>query len=235
MRDLHWVLTSPHLLAPNAIVPTLPDEQAARIAARSHSWLAALDADPSPLLEFLQSQRNVRRLGFYFASLLEFWVRASPAIGVTDAERQLLVQQQVHEGLGGAVLGELKCVFAPSSADVRHWESHIKFFAFAGTPALARNRWESALPYRRSATSSGRRRAQPWGAAPARAALDHAWGWVQPDHDLPDDDRDLRRRLHLAQRERLEAPAGGSSPKLGAPRLNFCFLHICLFPWIWQG
>ena len=32
-------------------------------------------------------------------------VRASPAIGVTDAERQLLVQQQVHEGLGGAVLG----------------------------------------------------------------------------------------------------------------------------------
>ena len=66
MRDLHWVLTSPHLLAPNTIVPTLPDEQAARIAARSHSWLAALDADPSPLLEFLQSQRNVRRLGFYF-------------------------------------------------------------------------------------------------------------------------------------------------------------------------
>ena len=44
VRDLHWVLTSPHLLAPNAIVPTLPDEQAARIAARSHSWLAALDA-----------------------------------------------------------------------------------------------------------------------------------------------------------------------------------------------
>ena len=61
VRDLHWVLTSPHLLAPNAIVPTLPDEQAARIAARSHTWLAALDADPSPLLEFLQSQRNVRR------------------------------------------------------------------------------------------------------------------------------------------------------------------------------
>ena len=29
VRDLHWVLTSPHLLAQNAIVPTLPDEQAA--------------------------------------------------------------------------------------------------------------------------------------------------------------------------------------------------------------
>ena len=36
VRDLHWVLTSPHLLAPNTIVPTLPDEQAARIAARSY-------------------------------------------------------------------------------------------------------------------------------------------------------------------------------------------------------
>ena len=149
VRDLHWVLTSPHLLAPNAIVPTLPDEQAARIAARSHSWLAALDADPSPLLEFLQSQRNVRRLGFYFASLLEFWVRASPAIGVTDAERQLLVQQQVHEGLGGAVLGELKCVFAPSSADVRHWESHIKFFAFAGTPAADGGQADGDAAHRR--------------------------------------------------------------------------------------
>ena len=99
VRDLHWVLTSPHLLAPNAIVPTLPDEQAARIAARSHSWLTSLDADPSPLLEFLQSQRNVRRLGFYFASLLEFWVRASPAIGVTDAERQLLVLRSSVGGL----------------------------------------------------------------------------------------------------------------------------------------
>eukprot|EP00968_Pinguiococcus_pyrenoidosus_P012852 scaffold1149_cov236-Pinguiococcus_pyrenoidosus.AAC.11 len=51
-------------------------------------WLRQLDDDPSRLLEWVDARRyNLKRLGYYFAALLEFWVHFAPALGdrqVTD-------------------------------------------------------------------------------------------------------------------------------------------------------
>ena len=83
VRDLHWALASPHLLTPAAGVPVASDGWCRQLCQESLSWLRELDAQPGPLEEWLQGQRNVRRLGFYFAALLEFWVRRCPALGST--------------------------------------------------------------------------------------------------------------------------------------------------------
>lgn len=136
VRDLHWVLASPHLLTHQAGVPCCDDAWCAAIVAESLPWLLGLDADPTPLEDWLCRQRNVRRLGFYYAALLEFWVRHCPARALSTPTRAVLVQQQIHAGLAGEVAGQLKLVFtrrAVSEAaqeEVVHWESHVKFFAW---------------------------------------------------------------------------------------------------------
>ena len=68
---------------PAAGVPVASDGWCRQLCQESLSWLRELDAQPGPLEEWLQRQRNVRRLGFYFAALLEFWVRRCPALGST--------------------------------------------------------------------------------------------------------------------------------------------------------
>ena len=65
VRDLHWAISSPGLLTPAAGVPVVSDEWCHRLSKASISWLRELDADPGRLEEWLQRQRNVRRLGFY--------------------------------------------------------------------------------------------------------------------------------------------------------------------------
>jgi len=121
-------------------VATPPDASGGwcrHLCQESLSWLRELDAQPGPLEEWLQRQRNVRRLGFYFAALLEFWVRRCPALGSTAAD--VLVQQQIHAGVDGEVAGQLKLAFARRSVEkeveVVHWESHVKFFAWRGDGA----------------------------------------------------------------------------------------------------
>lgn len=138
VRDLHWVLASPHLLAEpsyEGAVPILADSLCVECVAASVAWLRSLDAEPKPLVSWLSRQRNVRRLGFYFAALLEFWVRYCPCLAVPSSET--LTQQQVHIGLAGGVAGQLKCVFERIRAacdgehrELVHWESHVKYFAF---------------------------------------------------------------------------------------------------------
>ncbi|EOD27381.1 hypothetical protein EMIHUDRAFT_254320 [Emiliania huxleyi CCMP1516] len=137
VRDLHWALASPHLLTPAAGVPVASDGWCRQLCQESLSWLRELDAQPGPLEEWLQRQRNVRRLGFYFAALLEFWAA------------DVLVQQQIHAGVDGEVAGQLKLAFARRSVEkearswavprdaveVVHWESHVKFFAWRGDGA----------------------------------------------------------------------------------------------------
>ena len=116
VRDLHWVMASPHLLDAHVDgVSVVQDDWCAALVANATSWLDALDAHPAPLLQFLRSQRNVQRLGFYFAALLEFWVRACPALvadGLGNPQTpQVLTQQQIHIRAEGTVAGQLKCVF----------------------------------------------------------------------------------------------------------------------------
>ena len=72
----------------------------------------ALDADPTPLEAWLRVQRNVRRLGFYFAALLEYWIRECPVLASGD--RTILTQQQVHAGIDGRLYAlDLARTFPP--------------------------------------------------------------------------------------------------------------------------
>ena len=105
VRDLHWVMASSHLLADpvdgHATLPTLSDRLCAAIVDASLPWLRELERFPEELERWLSRQRNVRRLGFYFASLLEYWVRFCPLLAEPGAP--VLTQQQVHLGLSGGV------------------------------------------------------------------------------------------------------------------------------------
>ena len=81
IRDLHWALASPHVLSSSACA-VVDDQWCAELVAKSLPWLRDLDADPTPVENWLRAQRNVRRLGFYFAALLEFWVRHCPLLAL---------------------------------------------------------------------------------------------------------------------------------------------------------
>lgn len=127
VRDLRWALSSPHLLSPCcAAVGALPDEWCRTLVEASYDWLCTLDAEPKPLEDWLLCQPNCRRLGLYYACLLEYWVRFCPAL---QSAETVLTQQQVHAGLAGAVAGQLKLVFHARGA-IRHWESHVKYFVY---------------------------------------------------------------------------------------------------------
>ena len=87
VRDLAWALASPGIFRPpppgagadDGAVPTLPDAWCRAVAADAGPWLAGLDADPAPLLGFLGARpHGVRAVGFYFAALLEYWLRHCP-------------------------------------------------------------------------------------------------------------------------------------------------------------
>ena len=136
------------------------DDWCQAVHAGARPWLKQLERDPQQLLAWLAAQRNTRRLGFYYAALLEFWVRFCPVLGGTAEGAAVLSQQQVHAGLGGAVAGQLKCVYqrrrdgavrpfgsstdggdgggsgggggGGGGADIElvHWESHVKYFVF---------------------------------------------------------------------------------------------------------
>ena len=90
------------------------DAWCASIVQKSLPWLRDLDLSPGPLEAWLRTQRNVRRLGFYFAALLEYWVRHCPYM--TKEGSQILTQQQVHAGIDGHCAGQLKLVFERESA-----------------------------------------------------------------------------------------------------------------------
>ena len=126
VRDLHWVMSAPHLLTSSAGVPILADEWCTSLCERAMRWLQSLDENPAPLHDWLRSQRNVRRLGFYFAALLEYWIRFCPFLG----NPTVLAGQQVHAGIDGQCAGQLKLVFERDETELVHWESHVKFFAF---------------------------------------------------------------------------------------------------------
>jgi hypothetical protein len=136
VRDLWWAIASPSILDASGAIAVLPDAWCAQLVERSLPWLRALDRQPEALIEWLAAQRNVSRLGFYFACLLEYWVRFCPLLAETSGEPKVLTQQQIHVGLAGEVAGQLKCVFqrrassADEPAELLHWESHVKYFAF---------------------------------------------------------------------------------------------------------
>ena len=110
VRDLAWIMSSPNLLDQPE---SLSDQWSGTLSRAALPWLTSIDADDSELCQWLAEQRGSARLGFYFAALLEYWARFCPLLRPPEDQgaASVLSQQQVHSGLGGAVAGQIKCVF----------------------------------------------------------------------------------------------------------------------------
>ncbi|RQM29657.1 hypothetical protein B5M09_003773 [Aphanomyces astaci] len=131
VRDLEWVMSSPHLLSSEGDV-FLPPAMCLHILDDpvTIAWLEGLHVDPTPLHTFLGQQlRRIDKtsldLGVYFTSLVEYWLRACPALCIDRLEV-------------AASSAQLKFVFrcnespwlsiAPCHSIHMHWEVSVKFF-----------------------------------------------------------------------------------------------------------
>ena len=141
VRDLEWVWLSPNIFSAELEdCAGLCDSTAAAVAADPQCvrWLERLDAAPAPLIEFLGHDPRLP-LGFYFAKLLEYWLRCCPSLDV--AEGSLRVNQPITSPNSGKTVGQLKYIFRcqafrgrSASTDsveapvMHHWEASVKFF-----------------------------------------------------------------------------------------------------------
>lgn len=120
LRDLAWTLTAPALLLEAGIAQRHPlagshwAEHPERLAA----WLAHLDQQPEPLLQWLQSRHN-QRLGHYYERLWQFALQQAP--GVRLLATNLPVRQ------GQLTLGELDLLLEDRDG-VHHLELAVKFY-----------------------------------------------------------------------------------------------------------
>ncbi|CAE7424040.1 mut-7 [Symbiodinium sp. CCMP2592] len=125
VRDLAWLIRAP---------PVLSDEAGMELLRLPHSadqatadWLASLDKNPKPLLENLEAQSGVKRLGFYAAALTQFWLEEGPG---WNTQRTLSAVQLSSGTNSRQTAGQLKLVcLRPREA--LHVESSVKFFADA--------------------------------------------------------------------------------------------------------
>ncbi|KAE9280892.1 hypothetical protein PF001_g24019 [Phytophthora fragariae] len=136
VRDLLWTVTSPHLLS-GLRFPVLPPEfglEALKFDVVI-DWLNGLVTDPTPLLVFLQETTSNGRslaLGVYFSTLLEYWLRFCPHLGMEKME----IGKQIVSSTNRTV-GQLKFLFRCNFASTQeardqhrdfHVESSVKFF-----------------------------------------------------------------------------------------------------------
>lgn len=122
VRALAWLIGSPGLLTPAAgsHAGVVDDAWCARQLVASHSWLAAQDADPRPLENFI-ALRNVRRLGFLAEALLAFWLRSCGRF-------ELLAENLVVRE-GGRTLGDFDLLLRDRDDGLAvHWELSVKFY-----------------------------------------------------------------------------------------------------------
>ena len=132
VRDLAWVIASPSLLAETDEVYSggkVDDAWCSQVYAQHQAWLQALDADPSPLLDWLNAHRS-KLLGRYFESLIGFWL-------VRLDEVELLAQNLV---VGDTVrqIGEFDFLLRHQD-QVFHWEVSVKFYLHYGEQFLGPN------------------------------------------------------------------------------------------------
>jgi len=122
VRSLAWLIGSPGLLTatPTADATVVDDAWCARQLAASHVWLAAQDANPRPLEEFV-AQRNIRRLGFLAEALLAFWI--------SNCGRFELLAENLVVREGGRTLGDFDLLLRDGDAgEPVHWELSVKFY-----------------------------------------------------------------------------------------------------------
>ena len=128
LRDLEWVLNSPALLSETS---GLPLASMSVLSGRWLGlWLASLDANPKPLLDYLEGCSCVR-LGSYFEALLGFALEQAPGLSL------LLNQWVVRDG--GHTLGECDFIFRDDVGKVFHWEVSVKFYLYFRGHCLGAN------------------------------------------------------------------------------------------------
>lgn len=120
VRSLAWMLTSPSLLAKDSPVwhhqianLILPEKS------KLHSWLNALDQQPTELHEALALHKH-RRLGHYAENLLAFYLKHAGLLYVQGL--------QVHED-NFSTIGEFDFLLNEPDG-LMHWEIATKFYLF---------------------------------------------------------------------------------------------------------
>ncbi|MEM9022285.1 MAG: DUF1853 family protein [Bacteroidota bacterium] len=117
VRDLHWALTSPALMAGTTM--RLDDAWFARQWTALRAWWEGIAHNPQPLLDFLENRAPVK-LGHYFEALLEFWLTSG------SSHRLLAKGTQVFRA--GRTLGEMDFVGVDAHGHPFHWEVAVKFY-----------------------------------------------------------------------------------------------------------
>lgn len=122
VRDLAWMIATPTLLDAHHAPyreKIVSDAWCASALENCHDWLLQLDQHPAELQQFI-AQRATRRLGYYFETLVEYWL--AHASGITLIAHNLPVRENL------ITLGEFDFLFREQSGETVHWETAIKFY-----------------------------------------------------------------------------------------------------------
>lgn len=129
ISDLLWVMRSPSLVSQSLnheFHPSVSDEWCASKLreAIASGRIDALRRNPEPLIAHLEARRSKTRLGIYFESLIEFWLRYLIP-GVKDVRTEI----QVHENQ--RTIGAYDFLFYDErEARLKHWEVAIKYYLY---------------------------------------------------------------------------------------------------------
>lgn len=127
VQDLSWVISSDTLplvlefSQQHSSDVYIPDNKWFRDQYNSlHDWLLRLDQNPYELQRYLSSQ-NTFRLGFYYESLVNFWLTQSPQFEVLF-KNQILSYE-------GKTTGEFDFIIRDNLTDkIIHLETAVKFY-----------------------------------------------------------------------------------------------------------
>jgi len=108
LRDLEWAITSPGLIDPKG-----RDEVA------DPAWPDERTVDESEFRNFL-SQYSSHRVGYYFESLIHFWLQHIRGVEILEQGKQIIEE--------GITKGEIDFVFRDESGRTVHWEVAVKFY-----------------------------------------------------------------------------------------------------------
>ena len=208
VRALAWLLDAPNLLDPAApewqgVIAALP-----AVDARMRAWLLALDADPTPLLQWLGTRPHTR-IGLYAERLMAFHFQTHGQL-----VRHGL---QVREA-SGATIGEFDFLLGEDRGGLVHLEFATKFYllrksdlparldAFVG-PNLADSLGRKMRKIVERQLALGRHpAAQALLPAPVVRAQALVKGWLfHPDHNGPPDCVQASQHAAVAELERLTA------------------------------
>ena len=119
VRDLAWVIASPVLLHGDmADRPSFSGQACDEAFLSALPKLEELDADPTPLLDYLEKLPG-HRVGRYFEALTNYWLRRLTSFDVVTNNLQLRSGKQT--------LGEIDFLFRDGEQLV-HWEAAVKYY-----------------------------------------------------------------------------------------------------------